>query len=64
MAAAGMQMRAMTLQTIIYFFLACAAIYVENWVLRHKEELRERRERLAKRVGIDSAEDAKIIAGE
>ena len=64
MAAAGMQMRAMTLQTIIYFFLACAAIYVENWILRHKEELRERRERLAKRVGIDSAEDAKIIAGE
>ena len=64
MAAAGMQMRAMTLQTIIYFFLACAAVYVENWVLRHKEELRERRERLAKRVGIDSAEDAKIIAGE
>ena len=64
MAAAGMQMRAMILQTIIYFFLACAAIYVENWVLRHKEELRERRERLAKRVGIDSAEDAKIIAGE
>ena len=64
MAAAGMQMRAMTLQTIVYFFLACAAVYVENWALRHKEELRERRERLAKRVGIDSAEDAKIIAGE
>ena len=64
MAAAGMQMRAMTLQTIVYFFLACAAVYVENWVLRHKEELRERRERLAKRVGIDSAEDARIIAGE
>ena len=64
MAAAGMQMRSMVLQTIIYFFLACAAIYVENWVLRHKEELRERRERLAKRVGIDTAEDAKIIAGE
>ena len=64
MAAAGMQMRAMTLQTIVYFFLACAAVYVENWVLRHKEELRERRERLAKRVGIDSAEDAKIITGE
>ena len=33
-------------------------------VLRHKEQIRQRSERIAKRVGIDSAEDAKIIAGE
>ncbi len=64
MAAAGLQMKAMIVQTIVYFFLACAAVYVENWVLRHKAEILERRERLAKRVGIDAAEDAKIIAGE
>ncbi len=64
MSAADMQMKAMIIQTIIYFFLACAAVYVENWILRHKEELLERRERLARKVGIDSAEDARIIAGE
>lgn len=64
MGAADVQMKAMIVQTIIYFFLACAAIYVENWVLRHKEALIERRDRLEKKVGIDRAEDAKIIAGE
>lgn len=64
MGAAGLQMKAMIVQTIVYFFLACAAIYVENWVIRHKEALIERRDRLEKRVGIDRAEDTKIIAGE
>lgn len=57
-------MKAMIVQTIIYFFLACAAIYIENWVLRHKETLIEKRNRFEKRVGIDRAEDTKIIAGE
>ncbi len=64
MGAADVQMKAMIAQTIIYFFLACAAIYIENWVLRHKEALIEKRNRFEKRVGIDRAEDTKIIAGE
>lgn len=64
MGAADVQMKAMIIQTVIYFFLACVAVYAENWVLRHKEQIRQRSERIAKRVGIDSAEDAKIIAGE
>ncbi len=64
MGSADVQMKAMVLQTIIYFFLACAAVYLENWVIRHKEALLERRERFEKRVGIDRKEDAKIIAGE
>ena len=42
MAAAATQMKAMILQTIIYFFLSCACIYLENWVIHHKEELRLR----------------------
>ena len=62
-AAAGTQMRIMILQTIIYFFLSCACIYVENWVIRHKEEIRERKDELARKVGIDRSEDARIIAG-
>ena len=64
MAAAATQMKAMILQTIIYFFLSCACIFAENWVIRHKEELREKRDELARRAGIDRAEDARIIAGE
>ena len=62
-SAAGSQMRIMILQTIIYFGAACACIFAENWVIRHKEEIRERREALAKKAGIDKAEDLKIIAG-
>ena len=63
-SAAGRQMTFMVLQTIIYFFLSFVCIYVENWVIRHKEQIRERREELARRAGIDRSEDARIIAGE
>ena len=61
--AAATQIRALTAQTIVFFFLACAAVYAENWVIRHRETLRERREQLAARVGIDRAEDHRIITG-
>ena len=57
-------MRIMILQTIIYFGAACACVFAENWVIRHKEEIRERRDALARKAGIDKAEDARIIAGE
>ena len=63
-SAAGRQMTFMVLQTIIYFFLSFVCIYVENWVIRHKEQIRERQEALARRAGIDRSEDARIIAGE
>lgn len=62
--AAGSQMKAMVLQTILYFFTSCACIYIENWVIRHKEELRQRRDRLARKAGIDREKDARIIAGQ
>jgi ABC-2 type transport system permease protein len=63
-SAAGRQMTFMVLQTIIYFFLSFVCIYVENWAIRHKEQIRERQEALARRAGIDRSEDARIIAGE
>ena len=63
-SAAATQMRAMVLQTIVYFFLACACVYGENWFIRHKEIIREKRDELAKRAGIDRAEDARIIKGD
>jgi len=64
MQAAGLQMRAMILQTIIYFFLSCACIYAENWVIRHKEKIEEKKAELVRRAGIDPEEDARIIAGD
>ena len=62
-ATAGTQMRAMILQTIIYFGTSCGCIFAENWVIRHKEEIKEKREALARKAGIDKVEDARIIAG-
>ena len=62
--AAELQMKAMVLQTITYFFLSCACIYIENWVIHHRKEIDERRDALARRAGIDREEDARIIAGE
>lgn len=63
-AAARLQMMAMTLQTILYYLFANVAIHVENWLIKHREEISQRREQLAARIGIDIEEDARIIAGE
>ena len=62
-SAAGRQMTFMVLQTIIYFFLSFVCIYAENWVIRHKEQIHERRDEITHRIGIDRAEDARIIKG-
>ncbi|MBR4757071.1 MAG: ABC transporter permease [Bacteroidales bacterium] len=62
-ATAESQMTFLVLQTVIYFFLAYVCIFIENWGIRHKEEITQRKEELARRVGIDRAEDARIITG-
>ncbi|MDD7456388.1 MAG: hypothetical protein PUK70_09125 [Bacteroidales bacterium] len=41
-----------TLQTMIYFFFACSCVYLENWVLHHKEKLKEKRNDARCRRGI------------
>lgn len=61
--AAGLQMKALIAQTIIYFFTACLCVYIENWVIHHKEQIKEKRDLLAKKAGIDREEDARIITG-
>ena len=58
------QMIGLTIQTIVYFALACIAVYAENWYLHHKEMLKEKKRELAARAGVDLDEDRKIIAGE
>lgn len=58
------QIIGMTIQTIVYFFLACLSIYVENWVIRHKQMLSDAKRALAEKAGVDLDEDRRIIAGE
>ncbi len=53
-----------TWQTMIYFFFACACVHLENWVLHHKEELKEKRDDARRRRGIDIEGDIKMIEGE
>lgn len=58
------QMVALTIQTIVYFALACIAVYAENWYLHHKEVLQEKKRELAAKAGVDLDEDRRIIAGD
>jgi ABC-2 type transport system permease protein len=57
------QIFAMTLQTIIYYSISCISIYVENWIIKHHQELEAARDKIAARAGIDLEEDKRIIAG-
>jgi ABC-2 type transport system permease protein len=61
--SAHVQLIAMTLQTIIYYAISCIAIFIENWIIKHKEMLLEARDKIAAKAGIDLDEDRRIIAG-
>ena len=54
----------MTIQTVVYYFLSCAAVYVENKVTEHRSRLETLRSRVDEHFGIPSGEEARqIIAG-
>ena len=36
------QLRALCLQCAVYFVLACVSVYVENFVIKHRDEIKER----------------------
>ena len=55
---------AMTLQTVVYYVLASVAIYVENDILRHENQLKALKGQLHLRRGMDDEETRRIIAGE
>ena len=42
----------MTIQTVVYYFLASAAIFVENKVLEHKEKIDALRDEINRRRGL------------
>ena len=62
-SAAGFQMTVRVVQTIVYFILACAGVFLEHWVIRNIDRIRETRDDLAQLAGIDREEDARIIKG-
>ena len=64
LSAAFSQMFYMTIQTVIYYFLATACLYIENWVINHKREIMELRERLDEKRKLDREANAYIIGGE
>jgi len=42
---------ALAVQTIVYYVLSSVAIYVENWIIRHKELLQQKRTLVEERIG-------------
>ncbi len=64
LSSASSQFMAMTVQTMVYYFLSMAAVYVENLVIKNRDKITEVRERIAGKVGIDMDEDRRIIRGE
>jgi ABC-2 type transport system permease protein len=53
----------LTIQTIVYYCISYISIYIENWLIKHKKEIKETKTRLAAKAGIDLEEDKIIIAG-
>ncbi len=69
LATAHDQMIALTIQTVLYFVLAMAAVSLENWVIRNRERIREEgARRIEERFGVDLREayeeNKRIITGE
>lgn len=52
-----------TLQTVIYYILANAAVFLENRVIRQRKEIQAARDRIASRLGLDRDKDAYYIGG-
>lgn len=68
LATAHDQMIALTIQTVLYFVLAMAAVSLENWVIRNRERIREEgTRRIEERFGVDLREayeeNKRIITG-
>lgn len=55
---------AMTVQAVIYYFLAFVAMLIENNVQQHRDKLLAMREELARKVGFDMEKQVYEIGGE
>lgn len=63
-SAALDQMLAMTIQTVVYYVLATAFLYIENWGVNHRREIEGLKDRIAASRGIDEEKTAYLIGGE
>jgi ABC-2 type transport system permease protein len=54
----------LTIQSIAYCLLTCLTIYIEDWIIRHRAQLQEAKEKLAEKAGVDIEENLRIIGGE
>ncbi|MCQ2146116.1 MAG: ABC transporter permease [Bacteroidales bacterium] len=54
----------LTVQSIVYYFLSCVSIYVENWIIKNRHKIIVKRDSLAKRLGHDLEHTSYIIGGE
>lgn len=52
-----------TIQTVTYYMLANIAVYLENRVIKKRQEIQAARDRIAERIGIDREKDAYYIGG-
>ena len=64
LSAATTQIFALSVQTIIYYFLASATLYAENWAINHKREIDEVREKIDEKRRLDRRKNAALISGE
>ena len=64
LSAATTQIFALSVQTIIYYFLASATLYAENWAINHKREIEEVREKIDEKRRLDRRKNAALISGE
>ena len=64
LATASTQFLGLTAQTTIYFFLACAAVFVENHLLKNRSKIELRIQRWHARIGYDKAKERRIITGQ
>jgi len=58
------EIKAMTIQTIIYYVLSSISIFIENKVIERKDKIEILKDKALERRGIDQEEARRIIAGD
>ncbi|MBQ6087913.1 MAG: ABC transporter permease [Bacteroidales bacterium] len=63
LTSATTQIFALSVQTIVYYFLAYATLYAENWVINHERELAEVRQKIDEKRRLDRKKYTGLISG-
>ena len=57
------EIRAMTIQTAVYYVLSSVSVFIENKVIENKEKIDRLKDKALELRGIDPEEARKVIAG-